>query len=182
MSDNKKLKLAELGRISDAEFKLAKKIPLTVVLEDIRSMHNVGSFFRTADAFRIERIFLCGVTARPPHRDIEKTALGATKTVEWEYFPTGLDAVEKLKSENYTICSVEQTKDSTMLEDFTPKSNKKYAVIVGNEVKGVSQQVIDESDVTLEIPQFGTKHSLNVSVCGGIILWHFFKGMKNQLV
>ncbi len=181
MSDNKKLKLAELGRISDAEFKQAKKIPLTVVLEDIRSMHNVGSFFRTADAFRVERIFLCGLTAKPPHRDIEKTALGATKTVNWEYKRSGLEALEQLKKEEYIVCSIEQTQNSMMLEDFNPKLNSKYALIVGNEVKGVSQMVIDESDITLEIPQFGTKHSLNVSVCGGIVLWHFFKTMKSVL-
>jgi 23S rRNA (guanosine2251-2'-O)-methyltransferase len=178
MSDNKKLKLAELGRLSDSEFKLAKKIPLVVVLEDIRSMHNVGSFFRTADAFRLEKIILCGVTAKPPHRDIEKTALGATKSVEWEYCASGIEALQSLKSEGYQVCSIEQTANSTMLEEFHPTSDKKYALVVGNEVKGVSQAVIDQSDVTLEIPQFGTKHSLNVSICGGIVMWHFFSALK----
>ena len=181
MSENKKLKLAELGRITDAEFKLAKKIPVVLVLEDIRSMHNVGSFFRTADAFRIERIILCGVTAQPPHRDIEKTALGATKTVEWEYANTGLEALEALQKEGYLVCAIEQTKNSVMLEEYSPSSDKKHAIIVGNEVKGVSQKVIDASDVTLEIPQFGTKHSLNVSICGGIVLWHFFSALKGGL-
>jgi len=181
MSSNKKLKLAELGRISDAEFKLAKKIPLVLVLEDIRSMHNVGSFFRTADAFRIERIMLCGVTAKPPHRDIEKTALGATKTVEWEYINTGLGALEVLQKEGYEVCAIEQTENSQMLEEYIPNLSKKYAVVVGNEVKGVSQAVIDASNTTLEIPQFGTKHSLNVSICGGIVLWHFFSALKGGL-
>ncbi|MFK7755877.1 MAG: RNA methyltransferase [Flavobacteriales bacterium] len=181
MSENKKLKLAELGRITDAEFKLAKKIPLVLVLEDIRSMHNVGSFFRTADAFRIERIILCGVTAKPPHRDIEKTALGATKTVEWKYAHTGIEALEALQKEGYITCAIEQTQNSQMLEDFKPSTDEKYALVVGNEVKGVSQKVIDASDVTLEIPQFGTKHSLNVSICGGIVLWHFFSELKALL-
>ncbi len=181
MSENKKLKLAELGRLSDSEFKSAKKIPLVVVLEDIRSMHNVGSFFRTADAFRIEKIILCGVTAKPPHRDIEKTALGATKTVKWEYCDSGLAALQSLKTAGYQVCSIEQTANSTMLEDFLPSDDHKYALVVGNEVKGVSQGVIDQSDVTIEIPQFGTKHSLNVSICGGIVMWHFFSAFKETL-
>lgn len=181
MSENKKLKLAELGRLTDSEFKLAKKIPLVAVLEDIRSMHNVGSLFRTSDAFRIERIVLCGVTARPPHRDIEKTALGATKSVDWVYFDSGLEAIKSLKEEGYQVCSIEQTENSTMLEDFHPSIDQKYALVVGNEVKGVTQEVIDQSDVTIEIPQLGTKHSLNVSICGGIVMWHFFSVFKNTL-
>lgn len=171
--ENKKLKLSELGRMSEAEFKKAEKTPITVVLDNIRSMHNVGSFFRTADAFRLEKIILCGLTARPPHRDIEKTALGATSTVEWEYEKEVGLALQRLKEQGQTICSIEQTQNSVMLSDFQVEKGEKYALVFGNEVKGVQQSVIDESDVSIEIPQFGTKHSLNVSVCGGVVIWHF---------
>ena len=170
---NKKLKLSELGRISEAEFKKADKAPVVVVLDNIRSMHNVGSFFRTADAFRLEKIMLCGVTAKPPHRDIEKTALGATNTVAWEYFKDTSEALQSLKTEGKIICSIEQTQNSISLPEFEVEKDKSYALIFGNEVKGVQQSVINESDFCIEIPQFGTKHSLNVSVCGGVVLWYF---------
>jgi len=178
MSSNKKLKLLELGRISEAEFKTSRKIPVTLVLDNIRSMHNVGSFFRTADAFRLEKIMLCGVTAQPPHRDIEKTALGATNTVSWEYYNSTADACDALKKGGYLLCAIEQTEKSVELNSFTVSEKNKYALILGNEVKGVNQQVINDSDHSLEIPQFGTKHSLNVSVCGGVVIWHFFSALQ----
>ncbi len=178
MVSNKKLKLAELGRISEEEFKSVQKIPVIVFLDNIRSMHNVGSFFRTGDAFRIEKIFLSGLTAQPPHRDIEKTALGATATVEWEYTSDAMVKLQEFKTEGYQIISVEQTERSVMIQDFQPDSSSKYVVVVGNEVKGVQQKIIDISDLSLEIPQEGTKHSLNVSVCGGIVLWHFFSALS----
>ena len=164
-----------MQRLSVEEFREAEKLPLVVVLDDVRSMHNVGSVFRTGDAFRIERVCLCGITSTPPMTEIHKTALGAEDSVAWQYYPTALEAVSQLKAEGYEIFSVEQAHGSTMLHDFTPQSGKKYAVILGNEVKGVHQEVIDASDGCLEIPQFGTKHSLNVSVTAGIVIWHFAK-------
>ena len=172
-----KLTVEELNRISIENFREAKKLPLVVVLDNIRSLHNVGSVFRTADAFRLEGIFLCGITATPPAIEIHKTALGAEDSVEWKYFETALEAVESLKSDGYEVYSVEQAHGSTMLQNFTPINNKKYAVVLGNEVKGVHQEVIDASNGCLEIPQFGTKHSMNVSVTGGIIIWHFAKNI-----
>ena len=173
----KKLRTIEMDRLTVDEFKQADKLPLIVVLDDVRSMHNVGSVFRTGDAFRIEAVYLCGITSTPPMAEIHKTALGAEDSVTWKYFDTALEAVETLKAEGYEVYSVEQAHGSTMLQIFTPINNKKYAVVLGNEVKGVHQEVIDASDGCLEIPQFGTKHSMNVSVTGGIIIWHFAKNI-----
>lgn len=169
-----------MQRLSVDEFKQAEKLPLIVVLDDVRSMHNVGSVFRTGDAFRIEAVYLCGITSTPPNAEIHKTALGAEDSVEWKYFDTALEAVEDLKSNSYEVYSVEQAHGSTMLQEFTPIYNNRYAVILGNEVKGVHQEVIDASDGCLEIPQFGTKHSMNVSVTAGIIIWHFAQMIINK--
>ena len=173
----KKLRTIEMNRLSVDEFKQAKKLPLIVVLDDVRSMHNVGSVFRTGDAFRIEAVYLCGITSTPPSAEIHKTALGAEDSVEWKSFNSAVDAIKELKEAGYNIYSVEQAHGSTMLQDFRPAFDKKYAVILANEVKGVHQEVIDASDGCLEIPQFGTKHSMNVSVTAGIIIWHFTKNM-----
>ncbi|MBZ4677285.1 MAG: TrmH family methyltransferase [Anaerophaga sp.] len=167
----RKLKLDELGRISVKEFKKVAKTPIIVVLDNIRSLHNVGSIFRTSDAFRIRSVFLCGITATPPHKEIHKTALGAEESVEWHYFNKTTDAVEMLKKEGFFLIGIEQTDESISLPAFEPDMTKKYAVFFGNEVKGVDQRVIDECDMCLEIPQFGTKHSFNVSVSAGIVLW-----------
>jgi tRNA G18 (ribose-2'-O)-methylase SpoU len=171
----KKLKLEELGRISIPDFKEAKKIPVLVVLDNIRSLHNVGSAFRTADAFRIEKIYLTGITGTPPHREIQKTALGATESVAWEYYESCSQAVRKLKDEGFTIIAVEQTTESVPLQDFAPLAGKKYALVFGNEIHGVSEEVIAEAHAALEIPQTGTKHSLNISVCVGIVIWDMFR-------
>lgn len=173
----KKLRTIEMERLSVEEFKEAEKLPLVVVLDDVRSMHNVGSVFRTGDAFRIESVYLCGITSTPPSTEIHKTALGAEDSVDWKYFDTATEAVEALKANGYEVYSVEQVHGSTKLQEFTPINNKKYAVVMGNEVKGVHQEVIDISDGCLEIPQFGTKHSMNVSVTAGIIIWHFAKNL-----
>lgn len=162
----------ELNRLSPEEFKQAKKSPIVVVLDNVRSMHNVGSIFRTSDAFAIEKLYLCGITARPPHRDIEKAALGATESVDWEYAESTLELVINLKNKGYTILSIEQAINSISLEKFNKSASEKYAVIFGNEVDGVDQDVITNSDACIEIPQFGTKHSFNVSVTAGIVLWH----------
>ena len=174
----KKLRTIEMQRLTVEQFREAEKLPLVVVLDDVRSMHNVGSVFRTGDAFRIERVCLCGITSTPPSTEIHKTALGAEDSVSWSYCGNALEAVEALKADGYEILSVEQAHGSTMLQDFMPLSGKKYAVVLGNEVKGVHQEVVDASDGCLEIPQFGTKHSLNVSVAAGIIIWHFAKNLK----
>jgi len=173
----KKLRTIEMQRLSVEEFRQAEKLPLIVVLDDVRSMHNVGSIFRTGDAFRIEAVYLCGITSTPPSAEIHKTALGAEDSVRWKYFNTALEALQSLKSEGYEVFSIEQAHGSTMLQDFTPYINNKYAVILGNEVKGVHQEVVDASDGCLEIPQFGTKHSMNVSVTGGIIIWFFAQNL-----
>ena len=173
----KKLRTIEMERLTVEEFKEAKKTPLIVVMDDVRSMHNVGSVFRTGDAFRIEAVYLCGITSTPPMAEIHKTALGAEDSVSWKYFDTALEAVEALKADGYEVYSIEQAHGSTMLQDFKPITNKKYAVVMGNEVKGVHQEVIDASHGCLEIPQFGTKHSMNVSVTAGIIIWHFAKNL-----
>jgi tRNA G18 (ribose-2'-O)-methylase SpoU len=169
----RKLRTIEMQRLSVDEFREAEKLPLIVVLDDVRSMHNVGSVFRTGDAFRIEAVCLCGITSTPPSVEIHKTALGAEDSVRWQYFGSALEAVESLKAEGYEVYSIEQAHGSTMLQEFVPKKDKKYAVVLGNEVKGVHQEVIDASDGCLEIPQFGTKHSMNVSVTAGIVIWHF---------
>ena len=174
----RKLKITELNRINADEFKEAKKLPLIVVLDEIRSLHNIGSVFRTSDAFRIESIYLCGITATPPHPELHKTALGAEYTVDWKYFKNTLDAVNKLKSDGYIVYSIEQAEGSTMLNDLKLDQTRKYAIVMGNEVKGVQQEVIDNSDGCIEIPQYGTKHSLNVSVTTGIVIWDFFNKLK----
>ena len=169
----RKLKITELNRISIEEFKEADKLPLVVVLDDIRSLHNIGSVFRTADAFRIECIYLCGITATPPHPEMHKTALGAEFTVDWKYVNNAVETVDNLRSEGYVVYSVEQAEGSIMLDELTLDRSKKYAVVMGNEEKGEQQEVIDHSDGCIEIPQYGTKHSLNVSVTTGIVLWEF---------
>ena len=169
----RKLKITELNRMSVKEFKESDKLPLIVVLDDVRSLHNVGSVFRSADAFRVESIYLCGITAVPPQPEIHKTALGAENTVEWKYFKDTLEAVKELKEKGYMIYSVEQVEGSTLLNKLTLDENGKYAVILGNEVKGVKQEAVDASDGCIEIPQFGTKHSLNVSVTAGMVIWEF---------
>ena len=166
-----------MQRLSVDEFKQAEKLPLIVVLDDVRSMHNVGSVFRTGDAFRIEAVYLCGITSTPPNAEIHKTALGAEDSVEWKYFNNAQEAVMALKETGYEVYSIEQVHGSTKLQNFTPLLGKKYAVVLGNEVKGVHQEVIDVSDGCLEIPQFGTKHSMNVSVTAGIIIWHFARNL-----
>ena len=162
-----------MNRLSVDEFKSADKLPLIVILDDVRSMHNVGSVFRTSDAFRLEAVYLCGITSTPPSAEIHKTALGAEDSVDWKYYTDVCEAVRELQSKGYEVYAVEQAEGSTMLQDFIPRNNRKYAVILGNEVKGVHQEVIDMCDGCLEIPQYGTKHSMNVSVTGGIIIWHF---------
>ena len=174
----RKLKITELNRISIEEFKEADKLPLVVVLDDIRSLHNIGSVFRTADAFRIECIYLCGITATPPHPEMHKTALGAEFTVDWKYVNNAVETVDNLRSAGYVVYSVEQAEGSIMLDELTLDRSKKYAVVMGNEVKGVQQEVIDHSDGCIEIPQYGTKHSLNVSVTAGIVIWDLFKKLK----
>lgn len=166
--------MEQLGRLSSSEFKSSKKNNIVLVLDNIRSLNNVGSAFRTADAFLIEAIYLCGVTGCPPKPEIEKTALGATETVEWKYFKTTQEALTELKNQNYYIAAVEQAKNSVMLNTFQ-KTEQKIAVIVGNEVYGVDQDIINQSDVCIEIPQFGSKHSLNVSVSIGIVLWELLR-------
>jgi tRNA G18 (ribose-2'-O)-methylase SpoU len=165
----------ELGRKSVEEFKEAEKTPVIAVLENIRSMHNVGSVFRTADAFLIEAIFLCGYTPLPPHRDINKTALGATETVDWIHFPTTVDAINTLKKEGFKVFAVEQTEGSVSLEKFPATANEKIAVVLGNEVEGVNDEVLKLVDGSIEIPQLGMKHSLNISVAAGIVLWEIMR-------
>ena len=174
----RKLKNSELDRLTVDEFKKTDKIPLIVILDNIRSLNNIGSVFRTSDAFLIEKIYLCGITAQPPHKDIHKTALGATETVAWEYAENTLEIAEKLKSENVIVCAIEQAENSTMLQDFIIKPNQKYAIVMGNEVKGVQPEVVSASHFCVEIQQFGTKHSLNISVSCGVVLWDFFKKFR----
>nr|WP_298990573.1 RNA methyltransferase [uncultured Polaribacter sp.] len=171
----RKLKNNELNRLTVTEFKQTKKTPIIVVLDNIRSLNNVGSVFRTSDAFLIEKIYLCGITATPPNKEIHKTALGATESVDWEYVEDTLELVNKLKLENIKVLAIEQAENSTKLNTFYPKENQKYAVIMGNEVKGVQQDVVNASDLCIEIPQLGTKHSLNISVTTGIVLWDLFQ-------
>ena len=174
----RKLENSELDRLSVDAFKTTEKTPLIIVLDNIRSLNNIGSVFRTSDAFLIEKIYLCGITATPPHKDIHKTALGSTETVAWEYVGNTIDIINKLKSENVTIASVEQAENAVMLNNFIPQPNTTYALVFGNEVKGVSQDVVSASDVILEIPQFGTKHSLNISVSCGMVVWDVFCKMN----
>lgn len=170
-----KLQLEQLGRIDADTFKSITKIPIVVILDNVRSANNVGSVFRTSDAFLIEKIYLCGITATPPNKDIQKTALGAQNSVNWEYAESTFNVVEQLKSRDYTILSIEQVTNSSLLNNFTVIENKKYALVFGNEVTGVDQDVIDASDDCIEIPQLGTKHSFNISVTCGMVLWEFAK-------
>ena len=172
----------ELNRESVEEFKNKKKIPLVLVLDNVRSLNNVGSVFRTADAFMVEKVYLCGITGQPPHRDIEKTALGATESVAWEHVPDTLELVKQLQADGYHICAVEQAENSTMLNDFRPEPGQPYALVLGNEVMGVAQEVVSISEVVLEIPQFGTKHSLNISVAAGVVVWDFLSKTLAQQV
>jgi len=167
----RKLLNEELGRLDVAAFKKATKIPIKVVLDNVRSLNNIGSAFRTSDAFRVEAVYLCGITARPPHREIQKTALGATESVEWEYFATTANAVDNLRAEDYQIIVVEQADESVELQEFKINVDKKYALVFGNEVKGVDEKIVKDADEVVEIPQFGTKHSLNIAVSIGVVLW-----------
>ena len=174
----KKMKLEELGRMSVDEFKESEKLPVCILLDNVRSLHNVGSAFRSADAFRVEKIFLTGITGTPPHREIQKTALGATESVVWEYAENPVDVLIRLKDEGYEVVLIEQTTKSVSLQKFEPVTGKKYCLIFGNEVDGISDTVVAQADAAIEIPQAGTKHSLNVSVCLGIVVWEFFKRIK----
>jgi tRNA G18 (ribose-2'-O)-methylase SpoU len=175
---NRKLKLWELDRVSEDQFRAQEKFPIIVILNDIRSLNNIGSFFRTADAFNIEKIYLCGITATPPHRDIHKTALGATESVVWEHRNSIVELIHELKSENILIASIEQAEKTTLLHQIDQIPKQKIALIFGNEVDGVDQEAIDASDYIIEIPQFGTKHSFNIVVSAGIVLWDFFAKLK----
>ena len=170
----RKLKLDELNRASVAEFNVGEKLPVVVVLDNVRSMHNIGSIFRTADGFAVEKICLCGITAQPPHREIEKTALGATQSINWIYYAWPLEAIKQLREEGYRIIAVEQAERSIMLQNFNIIEGEKYALIFGNEVNGVSDEVMNTIDACIEIPQFGTKHSFNIVVSAGIVLWDLF--------
>lgn len=173
----KKKSMLELHRITCEEFKETEKIPLVVILDDIRSLNNIGSVFRTADAFVVEHIYLCGITATPPHPDIHKTALGAEESVDWTYCKDVCEVIDELHNKGYKICSIEQVQGSISLPQFIINPDEKYAVIFGNEVKGVKQEAVDKSDCCIEIPQCGTKHSLNVSITAGIVMWDFFKSL-----
>lgn len=173
-----KLKLDDLNRVSIDEFKEQEKLPVIVVLDNVRSMHNIGSIFRTADGFSIAGVYLCGITAQPPHREIEKTALGATQSVSWQHFNTTIDAVEALRVDGYEIIAIEQAAGSTMLNTYKPDVNKKFALIFGNEVNGVADEVMTKIDECIEIPQFGTKHSFNITISAGIVLWDFFAKLR----
>ena len=172
----------ELQRLSTEEFHASHKSPIVVILENVRSMHNVGSVFRTCDAFRVEKICLCGYTPRPPHRDINKTALGATETVEWAGYEDGLTAVAQLKEQGYSVYTIEQVHNSISLESFNYQSGEKIALVFGNEAEGVSEELIAAADGCIEIPQFGSKHSFNISVAAGIVLWELCKSQAQQKI
>lgn len=173
---NRKLKLWELERPSEETFKSQDKFPITVVLDSIRSLTNVGSFYRTCDAFNVEKLYLCGITAQPPHREIQKTALGATESMDWEHQEDVIAVLQKLQKEGKKICSIEQTEETTLLNEVAKlPSDEHHVLVFGNEVNGVDQRIVDMSDYIIEVPQFGTKHSLNVSVCAGVVLWEFAK-------
>ncbi len=180
MATNRKLANSELERKTTSQFKEAEKIPLIVVLDNVRSLHNIGSVFRTCDAFLIKKIYLCGISATPPHKDINKTALGATDTVEWEYVENTLEVIQILNQEGVKIYSIEQAENSIMLQDIYPGENSTCAVIFGNEVKGVQQEVVSASDFVVEIPQLGSKHSLNIAVSAGIVIWDFFVKLSQK--
>ena len=171
----RKLKNNELNRLDVESFKKVQKTPLIIILDNIRSLNNIGAVFRTADAFLVEKIYLCGITATPPHKDIHKTALGATDSVNWEYEESTLSVIDKLKANDIITVAIEQAENATMLNNLHIVSDKKYAIVFGNEVKGVSQEVVSACDIVVEIPQFGTKHSLNISVSAGIVIWDLFK-------
>ena len=171
----------ELNRLSVVDFKKQEKTQVIIVLDNVRSLNNVGSIFRTADSFLLEGIYLLGITATPPHREIQKTALGATESVNWKHFENPLDGIADLKMRGFKIISIEQVENPVFLNDFIPSKNEKYAIVMGNEVEGVSEEIIKESDLCIEVPQFGTKHSLNVSVCAGVVLWEFAKrGLSDE--
>lgn len=174
----RKLANEELDRKTVEEFKTAEKLPVSILLDNVRSLNNVGSAFRTSDAFMVEKLYLGGITGTPPHRDIQKTALGATESVVWEHVEDPIALIKNLKQEGYTIISIEQVDQSIMLDEFTPEKEKKYCLVFGNEVFGVSDEVVAESDTCIEIPQHGTKHSLNISVSLGIVVWDFYQKMK----
>ena len=176
--ENRKLKNSELDRKSTEEFKAAKKTPVIVILDNVRSLNNIGSVFRTADAFLIEKIWLCGITATPPHKDIHKTALGATETVDWEYAEDALELVKQLQAQGIKVLSIEQAENAILLNDFNPTPEQKYALVFGNEVKGVQQKIVNASDSVLEIPQLGSKHSLNIAVSAGVVLWDVFSKLE----
>ena len=176
----RKLLNDELDRLSVEAFKKVEKIPIVLVLDNVRSLHNIGSLFRTADAFRLEGIYLCGITATPPHREIHKTALGATESVSWEYREETSDAISELKENGYLIYSVEQAEGAIMLDQFQLAGNQKYALVFGHEIRGVDQKVVDMSDQCIEIPQYGTKHSLNISVAAGIVIWELFRSWEKK--
>ncbi|MDX9846517.1 MAG: RNA methyltransferase [Tenuifilaceae bacterium] len=181
MVKNRKLSVEELNRVSVTEYKGAVKMPVVVILDNVRSLNNIGSIFRTSDALGIMKIYLCGISATPPHPDIHRTALGAEDSVEWAYYENTEDAFLHLKNDGYSVFSLEQTTDSIDLRKFIPQKGAKYAFVFGNELKGVSQTVIDQCDGAIEIPQFGTKHSFNVSVTAGIVLWDFFTKLDSHL-
>ncbi len=181
MAIMRKLKNSELNRLSVKEFKESSKLQIVIVLDNVRSLNNVGSIFRTADSFRIEKIHLCGITGVPPHREIQKTALGATESVDWQYFSSTIDSVTQLRSDGYEIVAVEQAENSINLKNYTVNKEKKLALVFGNEINGISDNIINEVDGCVEIPQFGTKHSFNVAVSVGIVLWHLSLGtMKGE--
>ncbi len=175
---NRKLKNSELDRVDVDGFKAAEKTPLIIILDNIRSLNNIGSVFRTSDAFLVEKIYLCGITATPPHKDIQKTALGATESVAWEYVESTDLLIDSLKKDGVTVCAIEQAEHSVSLENYEVTADKKYAIVFGNEVKGVQQSIVSASDAVIEIPQFGTKHSLNISVSVGVVVWDFFKKLQ----
>jgi tRNA G18 (ribose-2'-O)-methylase SpoU len=177
----RKLENSELDRKSIEDFKQSEKTPIIIILDDIRSLHNIGSVFRTADAFLIEKIYLCGITATPPNKEIHKTALGATETVAWEHYTNVLEVIQKLKDEKTTVLAIEQVESAVFLQDFKIEKDKKYALVFGNEVFGVSQEAVAICDGCIEIPQLGSKHSLNISVSAGIVVWDLFKKMKWNL-
>jgi len=176
----RKLKNSELNRLSVDAFKSIKKTPLIVILDNVRSLNNIGSVFRSSDAFRIEHIYLCGITATPPHKDIQKTALGSTDAVDWSYAKDTFEVVKNLQKQNVKVMAIEQAENAQMLNDFTPQKNTTYAMVFGHEVKGVAQDVVNQCDGVIEIPQFGTKHSLNIAVSCGVVLWDLFSKMNQS--
>ena len=178
MEEPLKRNMVELNRLSLQDFKSADKLPVIIVLDNVRSMHNVGSIFRTADAFLVQKIILCGITARPPHREITKTALGATESLEWSYSETTIESITKLRNEGYRIMAIEQVKDSLMLDKCSFEKNQRIAFVFGNEAFGVEEEVLKSCDGSIEIPQFGTKHSFNITISAGIVLWHYFTNRK----